>query len=343
MRIIKIPGLIDSHVHLRDPGSTLKEDFETGTKAAIAGGITTLVDMPNNSQPTTTSKRVQQKIKLAEKKALCPVYFYLGADQDNTSQFAPSFPLVKGLKVYLNATTGPLLIEKLAVLQNIFELWPGQKPILVHAEDEKVALVLGLVACFKKKIHFLHISQKAELEMIIKAKKQGLPITCEVTPHHLFMDESWQKKLKGFAVMKPSLKSKKDVAFLWDNLKYIDTFGTDHAPHTIKEKKSNNPPFGVPGLETALPLLLNAVNQKRLTMDDIIMRFYTNPKKIFKIKQAKKTYIEIDLKKRWTIKNKELFTKCSWSPFDGWKVQGKVVKVCINGRKVFENNQFYVK
>jgi len=146
--------------------------------------------------------------------------------------------LVKGLKVYLNATTGPLLIEKLAVMQKVFKLWPGQKPILVHAEDEKVALVIGLIACFKKKVHFLHISQKNRTGNDIKAKKQGLPITCEVTPHHLFMDESWQKKLKGFASMKPSLKSKKDVAFLWDNLKYIDTFGTDHAPHTIKKKKA---------------------------------------------------------------------------------------------------------
>ena len=341
MKLLRLPGLIDSHVHLRDPGSVAKEDLKTGTKAAIAGGFTAVCDMPNNSQPTTTYKRVQQKINLAQKKALCPLYFYLGADQDNSDEFKKSYPLVKGLKVYLNATTGPLLIEKLAVMQKIFKLWPGQKPILVHAEDEKVALVIGLVACFKKKVHFLHISQKTELEMIIKAKKQGLPITCEVTPHHLFMDESWQKKLTGFASMKPSLKNKKDVAFLWDNLKYIDTFGTDHAPHTIKEKKSNNPPFGVPGLETALPLLLTAVNQKKLTLDDIIKRFHTNPKKIFDIDQDDNTFIEVDLKKHWTIKNKELFTKCAWSPFDGWNVKGKVIRVFIEGKKVFENNKFY--
>lgn len=335
MNLIRLPGLIDSHVHLREPGSTVKEDFKTGTKAAVAGGFTAVCDMPNNCIPTTTFKRVQQKIKLA-KKAICPVYFYLGADQDNTGQFDRCFPLVKGLKVFLNATTGPLLIEKQAVLQKIFQLWPGQKPILVHAEDDKVALVIGLVACFKKKVHFLHISQKTELELIIKAKKQGLPITCEVTPHHLFMDKSWQKKLKGFAAMKPGLKSKKDVAFLWDNLKYINTFGTDHAPHTIKEKKSNNPPFGVPGLETALPLLLTAVNQKKLTLQDIIARFYTNPKEIFNIKQSKNTYIEVDLKKRWIIKNKNLFTKCRWSPFDNWKVQGKVLKTVINDKKIYE-------
>ena len=336
MKPLRLSGLIDSHVHLREPGSTIKEDFKTGTKAAVAGGFTAVCDMPNNPFPTTTKKRLLQKIKLAEKKALCPVYFYLGADQDNTDQFAGCFPFVKGLKVFLNATTGPLLIEKLAVLQKIFQLWPRQKPILVHAEEEKVALVIGLAACYKKKVHFLHISLKEELEVIIKAKKQGLPVTCEVTPHHLFMDKSWQKKLKGFASMKPSLKSKKDVAFLWNNLKYIDTFGTDHAPHAIKEKKGINPPFGVPGLETALPLLLTAVNQKKLTLDDIIMRFYTNPKKIFNIKQSKNTYIEVDLKKRWTIKNENLFTKCRWSPFDGWKVKGKVLKTVINGRVIYE-------
>lgn len=341
-KLIKLPGLIDCHVHLREPGATQKEDFKTGTLAAIAGGITTVIDMPNNPLPTTSLERLKEKIKLAKKKSFCPVYFYLGADADNTNEFPKVKNKVEGLKIYLDSTTGPLLIKDLAVLNKIFRLWTGSLPILVHAEDATVAKVLGLVAIWGKPVHFCHVSQACEIELIKKAKEKGLPITCEVTPHHLFLTDADLKTLGPYGMMKPPLRSSKDVKSLWENLKYIDCFATDHAPHTKAEKETNNPPGGVPGLETALPLLLTAVKSGRLTIDDIILRFYKNPARIFKIKPSY-DYIEVDLNQKWEIKNSELFTKCGWSPFNGWKVYGKVKRVYTGSKKVFENGQFFSK
>lgn len=332
--LIKLPGLIDCHVHLRDPGATQKEDFRTGTQAAIAGGITTVIDMPNNPLPTTSLRRLNQKIKLTKKKALCQVFFHFGADKNNFQQFPKVKNKVKGLKVYLDHTTGPLLIENLEVLNKIFQLWPKSSPILVHAEDATMLKVISLAAMWNKPIHFCHVSQACEIKIIKEAKKKGYPITCEVTPHHLFLTKNNLKQLGPFGMMRPPLRSKKDVAALWKNLKVIDCFATDHAPHTIEEKKSQNPPNGVPGLETALPLLLTAVKKGRLSLKDILLRFHENPSKIFKIKPQPNTYIEVDLKKKWEIKNENLLTKCSWSPFTGWKVNGKVRRVFINGKKI---------
>lgn len=337
--LIKLPGLIDCHVHLRDPGATQKEDFQTGTKAAIAGGITTVIDMPNNPQPTTSLKRLNQKIKLAQEKALCQIFFHFGAAKNNFKQFSKIKNKVKGLKIYLDHTTGPLLIDDLKTLNKHFLLWPKELPILVHAEDSTVLKVLGLVAVWNKPVHFCHLSQATEIEIIKRAKQKGLPITCEVTPHHLFLTKSDLKYLGAFGIMRPPLRTKKDVAALWKNLKVIDCFATDHAPHTIEEKKSQNPPNGVPGLETALPLLLTAVKKGQLTLDDLVLRYFKNPARIFKIKTNDNTYIEVDLKKKWKINNKNLFTKCRWSPFNGKQVQGKVISVFIAGKKVFEDGK----
>lgn len=339
MKLIKLPGLIDAHVHLRDPGAIQKEDFQTGTKAAIAGGITTVIDMPNNPVPTTSLGRLEQKIKLAKKKALCQVFFHFGASNNNFNQYSKVKNIAKGLKVYLDHTTGPLLIEDLATLEKCFRLWPKELPILVHAEDSTILKVIGLVAIWNKPVHFCHISQASEIEMIKEAKKKGLPVTCEVSPHHLFLTKDDLKHLGAFGMMRPPLRTKKDVKALWKNLSIIDCFATDHAPHTKKEKQSNRPPNGVPGLETALPLLLTAVTKGKLTIKDIVKRFHENPAKIFKIKTSPRTYIEVDLKKKWQIKNENLFTKCRWSPFNNWKVQGKVIKVFINGKKVFEDGK----
>lgn len=342
-KIIKLPGLIDGHVHLREPGATHKEDFYTGTAAALAGGITAICDMPNNVLPTSTYRLVKQKIDLSRQKAVCPVYFYLGANQDNLAEFKKVKNIVKGLKIYLDNTTGNLLVTKLNVLLKIFEIWPKNLPILVHAEDSTLLKVIALITLFNKKVHVCHVSSQPELETIIQAKKQGLPITCGVTMHHLFLSQDNLKKLGPFGLMKPELQSKKDVLFLWRNLKWIDTFETDHAGHTQQEKRSKASHFGVPGLETALPLLLTAVKQKKLTLNEILQRFYVNPKKIFNISQPDTTYIEVDLNKKWIINNKKLFCKCRWSPFAGWQVWGKVIRVFIKGKKVFENDKILVK
>jgi len=319
--LIKLPGLIDVHLHLRDPGATQKEDFYTGNKAALAGGFTTVIDMPNNPLPTVTLSTLKRRIKLAKKKSLCRVYFYFGANQNNFGEFPKVKKICKGLKIYMNHTTGPLLVENLAVLENHFKYWPKDSPILVHAEDGTILKAILLTKIYQKKLHLCHLSQASELEIVKWAKKKGYQITCEVAPHHLFLNEDKGKKLGPLGMMRPPLRTKEDNLALWRGLKddLIDIIATDHAPHALEEKMSTNPPNGVPGLETALPLLLTAVNEKEISPKLLEKVLYENPRRIFNIKPLKNTYLEIDLKEKWVIKNETLYTKCGWTPFAGFR------------------------
>jgi carbamoyl-phosphate synthase/aspartate carbamoyltransferase/dihydroorotase len=342
MALITLPGLIDPHVHLRDPGQTQKEDFYTGTCAALSGGYTTILDMPNNKVPITTLERLEEKIKIAKEKIVCDVGFYFGSMGDNLEEFKKVKNKVLGLKLYLNETTGNFLIDK-NILEKTFLAWGKNSPILVHTEEKMVEDVINIVRKTKIPTHFCHISLASELQMIISAKEQETPVTCGVTPHHLFLTENDAKILGPFGQMKPPLSSKKDQDFLWKNLSYIDVAESDHAPHTKEEKQSDSPPYGVPGLETTLPLLLTAVSEQRLTIEDIIRLCHKNPAKIFKIKTDPETKIEVDIHQSYIINPKSFFTKCHWSPFDGIKVKGKVKRVYIRGKKVFENGKILVE
>lgn len=344
--MITLPGLIDPHVHFRTPGQSHKEDFLTGTKAAIAGGFTIVLDMPNNKLPVTSYKLLIEKKAIAKRQILCDVGFHFGSLGDNLEEFDKVRKEVFGLKLFLNKTTGNFIINK-ENLFKIYDAWPSFAkasdgiPILVHAEEDVIDLVINVVAKTKKKTHICHVSSKEELQKIIKAKKKGLPITCGVTPHHLFLTAKDVKHLISFGMMKPTLKTQKDVDFLWKNLKWIDVIESDHAPHTIDEKKSKEPPFGVPGLETTLGLLLNANSKGLLTIKDIKRLCHDGPARLFKIKQNAK--IVIDENEEWEVRGKDLQTKCKWSPFEGWKLKGKVKKVYIRDKLVFENNKFLVK
>lgn len=344
--MIKLPGLIDIHVHLRDPGQTHKEDFLTGTSAAIAGGFTTVLDMPNNKNPITTLERLKEKIKIAKEKTVCDIGFYAGSIGDNLDQLSLMEPYVFGLKLYFNQTTGNFIIDK-KNLKKIFLSWKSDKPILVHAEEDVLSDVLKLAEETRKKLHVCHVSNQAQLNLIIKAKEKKLAVTCGITPHHLFLIKNDIKSLKSFGLIKPELGTESDKDFLWKNLNYVDVIESDHAPHTIEEKNhppaGGNLPFGVPGLETTLPLLLTAVSEKRLTINRLIQLCFENPKRIFNIKTDKNAWVEIDPKEEYIIDNKNLKTKCGWSPFNGWKVKGKVKRVYIRGKKVFENEKLLVQ
>lgn len=335
-KLIRLPGLIDVHVHFRDPGQTYKEDFRTGTRAALAGGYTMVLDMPNNKVPITNLQLLKEKQKSANSKALCDVGFHFGSLGNNLGEFKKVYKKVTGLKLYLNQTTGGFIID-VPAMTRIYKAWHAltkTKPILLHAEEDVMGEVTKVLKLVKHPTHICHVSSQAELGPIIRAKKKGLPITCGVSPHHLFLTKADVKKLGPFGLMRPSLKTKKDQQFLWKNLKYIDVIESDHAPHTIEEKKSSTPPFGVPGLETTLPMMLQAVHEKKLTIDDVIEKCHIKPKRIFNLPEQKNTYIEVE-NKNFEIRNKNLFTKCGWSPFNGWKVRGKVVKVVLRGKTVF--------
>lgn len=337
--MIKLPGLIDPHVHLRDPGQTHKEDFMTGTSAALAGGFTMVLDMPNNAEPITTQLRLDQKIEEAKQKTVSDIGFYFGSQGDNLDEFSKVKYSVYGLKLYLNFTTGGFLIDEKS-LESVFVAWSsitkGQKPILLHAEEDIIGTVLKVIKKTGQPAHVCHVSSQYELSKIVQAKEDNVPVTCGVCPHHLFLTEDDVKHIKGFGLMKPSLKSKKDQTYLWDHMKYVDIIESDHAPHTYEEKTSDSPPFGVPGLETTLPLLLTAVEEKRFTMDDIVAKCFTRPKEIFHLPEQGDTYIEID-PIEYEIRNELLFTKCKWSPFAGMKVKGKVVKTVLRGQTVFDH------
>jgi carbamoyl-phosphate synthase/aspartate carbamoyltransferase/dihydroorotase len=335
--MLKLPGLIDVHTHLRVPGGEHKEDFATGTAAALAGGFTLILAMPNTTPPLTTAEVLQKTRQKAQRTIHCDVGLFAGANPDQLDQLPELAPDAVALKIYLNETFGPLRVEELSTLMTCFQTWPRSKMIAMHAEGQSVAVGIGLAATYNRPVHFCHISRQAEIELIAAAKQQGLPVTCEVTPHHLFMMQTHTELLGPLADMRPRLAAQTDVDALWAYLNTtIDCIATDHAPHTLAEKHSDTPPPGVAGLETSLPLMLTAVQQGRLTLERLIELMSTNPRRIFNLPEQPDTYIEVDLDARYTISNDELQTKCGWTPFDGVSVTGRVQRVVLRGETAFD-------
>ncbi len=335
MPTIKLPGLIDVHVHLRDPGQTHKEDLLSGTSAALAGGFTCVVDMPNNAEPITTVERQKNKQAIAQEKAVSDIGFHYGSLGDNLETFEEAAKYSVGLKLYLNNTTGGYVLDP-ENLKKIYAAWPKDQVVLLHAEEDFIDVAIASMEGLERPIHICHMPSKEILEKIIKAKKEGKPVTCGVCAHHLFLNEQDVDKIGVFADMLPSLKPQADQDYLWKNLDYIDIFESDHAPHTKEEKEAGA--HGVPGLETTLPLLLKAEAEGKITREQIIDKCHTTPARIFGIPTDENTYVEVDMTPT-TIKNSELKTKCGWSPFDGWEVPGKVCKVVLRGETVYENGE----
>jgi carbamoyl-phosphate synthase/aspartate carbamoyltransferase/dihydroorotase len=187
------------------------------------------------------------------------------------------------------------------------------------------------------------MSTRYELERVIQAKNEGLPVTCGVTPHHLFLSENDETTLGAFGKMRPPLQPQSNIDYLWKNLSAIDCVESDHAPHTLEEKHSDNPPNGIPGLETTLPLLLTAVGEGRLTIDELIRLCHTGPAKILSLATDPTTLIEIDLDEKYILEQASLFSKTKWTPFNGWKMKGRLKKTSIRGKTVFENGTIIAK
>lgn len=342
-KFLKLPGLVDVHVHLREPGATQKEDFDTGTQAAIAGGYTQILDMPNNIPPCDTPQALDDKIRRAGGRIWCDLGFNFGATADSAQYFKNVEKKVFGLKIYMNQTTGPLLIDNIKDRELIFKSWMLPLPIMVHAEGETVEVAINLAKKYKKSLHVCHVSFD-QLESIDKARKEGLNITCEVCPHHLFLNDDDVKRLGPLGIMKPQLLSRRDQGKLWQGIDKIDIISTDHAPHTLEEKyDQTSPKFGVPGLETTLPLMLSAVSKGLINLRRLTEMLTTNPRKIFHLPIQPKTYILVDPAPKYKISNKNLFTKCGWTPFVGLAGRGKVVKVVLRGQTIFEHGKLVGK
>jgi carbamoyl-phosphate synthase/aspartate carbamoyltransferase/dihydroorotase len=240
------------------------------------------------------------------------------------------------LKLYLNHTTGGFVVKQ-QDLTRLFTAWPEYLPILLHAEEKSLNDVLSVLRKQPRRIHLCHLSTRSELDAVMQAKAEGLPVTCGVTPHHLFLTRDDEKHLGPYGNVRPSLKSKWDVAYLWKHLAAIDCIESDHAPHTREEKGRSEAPSGVPGLETTLPLLLTAVHEGKLELHDIVRLCHDGPAKLFNVRQGKGTYVEVDLQKTSVFDNKNLFTKSGWTPFHGMKIKGKVLRTVINEQPVYEN------
>lgn len=339
MALTRFPGLIDVHVHLREPGATQKEDFSTGSRAAVKGGFTFLVDMPNNPLPTISPERLQEKIALADQKAVCDIGFHYGTNGHNLDTFSRVWdnPRVFGLKVYCNHTTGDLLIEDKKLLEDIWKAWESPKPILLHAEGAQLAFAIDLAKKYKRRIHECHISLAKELELVRQAKQEGVQISAGVCPHHLFLTREDEKRLGAKGTMRPPLATHDDQAALWDGMRngIIDLVETDHAPHLLAEKEAGTAKFGVPGLETALGLLAKGVQEKKIAEQDITRLLYSNPQRIFNIPIQQDTFIEVDFEKTYTVGKDGYETKCGWSPFEGWELPGLLRRVVVRGETLY--------
>jgi len=337
-RSIVLPGLIDVHVHVREPGAVHKEDWSSCTAAALAGGVTMVCAMPNTN-PVVTNKQTFDAVRaLAAAKSRCDYALWVGATMGNMEAVKAVGEGAVGLSMELDhATCSTLQIDDLTVWMAHFETWPSNLPIVVRAESKTLAAVLMMAMMYDRAIHVCALSRREEIMVIREAKRRGAKVTCGVSPHHLFLsDEDAQRLGAGtFGSVHPPLATKVDQKALWDNIGIIDVFSSHHAPHTEAEKSSDGAPPGFPGLETMLPLLLTAVHEGRLTVEDLVLRLHTNPRKIFCLPVQEDTAVEVDLDVRWELPKVPKHSKCGWSPFAGTKVVGAVSRVVVRGELAF--------
>lgn len=383
-----LPGLIDCHVHLRNQQLAYKEDFFTGTSAAAAGGITSVLDMPNNTPITMDVQSLRERMKLAEKQTVVNVGFF-SAFPENLNEISA---IVKegavAFKIFLSQKIGGVDIDDDTALLQAFKMAEKSGvPVAVHAEDrgtlentlkemrqngcddvnayvkvhspeagvKAVKHVIRLIEKSFSHVHFCHVSSTAELTVIVEAKEKGLPVTCEVTPHNLFLAFNYLKRYGNLALTNPPLRTKKDVEALWSAFKrgLIDIVASDHAPHTIEEKKVESvwdAKSGIPGLETMLPLMLTQVNKGKVKIADLVKACSEKPSQIFHLKNRGSIaegnladLVVVDFNKEYTFDSSKFYSKAKYSPFDGYKVKGKPIKTFVNGQLVFDDGSIVAK
>ncbi|MBS0624427.1 MAG: dihydroorotase [Verrucomicrobia bacterium] len=369
--LMLFPALIDPHVHFRVPGGEHKETWETGAMAAIAGGVTTVFDMPNNTPSCITKERLADKRALVEqqlKRVDIPLrhYFYLGADRNHLKEIPRTEQEIVGLKIYMGSSTGDLLMNDREALEEAFRIAAESDVIVaVHAEDEEliqirkkefagqtdpkyhsfirsnlaaakaVELAIHLAEKYGARLYVVHTSTREELDLIRRAKNKGLPVFAEAAPHHLFLDDEAYQEMGTKALVNPPLRSSKDTEALWEAIEdeTIDTIGTDHAPHTLAEKMKpfGAAPSGFPSIELYFPLLLDAYHKKKLSLEQIVSLTHTRPQEIFRL-PINDDVVLVDLEKVKTIDNEHLKTKAKWSPYAGWTLKGWPRYTIANGK-----------
>lgn len=343
-----LAGVIDPHVHMRDPGLTHKEDFETGSMACAKGGVTTFLDMPNTVPNTITEEALLDKKREAQGRSYVDYGFYFGGSKNNNSEEVRKVKdMAVATKVFMNVSTGNMLVEDEKILEDIFR---ASNLVAVHAEGEMVAKAIELSEKTKVPVYLCHLSTKEEIQMVREAKAKGLKIYAEVTPHHLFLNESYVKE-GSFLRMKPELKTKEDNEALWEGIidGTIDTIGTDHAPHTLQEKQEKLT-FGIPGVQFSLEIMLKAVDGEKISLTKLSEIMSKNPAEIFGLKNKGKIEVGydadlviVDLETEAKITNEEVVSKCGWTPYNGMSKGGEVVTTIVRGNIVYNNKKFINK
>ena len=344
MTLLRIPGAVDPHVHLRDLDWAHKATVERETAAALAGGYWAVLDMPNTPPSTTTAARLRSKYDFVGARALCDFGLYMGADQSaDGAEYAAGASEAAGLKMYCDHTTGSLLLQDEASRRRHLQAWGAvtQKPVALHAEDQTLAELLQLVREEGVRAHFCHVSMASEIALLREGKADGLSISVGVTPHHLYLQDSDRQRLGGFAMVKPPLKTTADREALWAAVLdgTVDTIESDHAPHTRAEKESAQPPFGLPGLETTLPLMVTAMRERGLAEERLIELLAINAQRLFGLVPPSGTYTLVDPAASYVIADEDLRCSSGWSPYSGMRVSGKVTEVRIRGRVAFDGEE----
>ena len=376
--LVALPGLIDVHVHLRDLQQSYKEDYFSGTCAAAAGGFTTLIDMPNTTPVTDSAERLREKMDLAKRKIVVNVGFNIvpssldAVTESRSLAMGYKINLVKqwsslptddvslkslidraaaiGKIVIFHAEEGGMVSELESKLKENASLGSYYRAHPPEAEDAAVARVLECAAERSARIHFCHVSSLASLRLIQKAKREGRHVTCEITPHHMLLSEKSSSKLGGVSIMDPPLRKRETARRLFEALRrrIADVVASDHAPHSIEEKTRANwweiPP-GIPGLETTAPLLLTEVAKGTISLKRVVEALAESPARIFGINRgelregAAADIILVDMKRRFKIDSSTFFSKAKYSPFDGRKVTGKVVKTFVGGKLAYDEGR----
>ncbi|NBC36493.1 dihydroorotase [Novosphingobium sp. FSY-8] len=372
-----LPGVIDSQVHFREPGLEHKEDLESGSRAAVMGGITAVFEMPNTSPNTDSMMRVHDKLERAHHRMFCDHAFYVGATNENAPDLAEleRIPGTAGVKIFMGASTGSLLVAEDEALARV--LASGTRRVAIHAEDEArmnarkdfrvegdpashpvwrddesamlaTRRILKLARAARRPVHILHVTTPAELEVIAQHRDVA---TCEVTPQHLTLEaEDAYPRLGTYAQMNPPIRSAAHVAGLWHWLQQgvPDVIGSDHAPHTIEEKAKPYPasPSGMPGVQTLLPLMLDHVLNGRMTLARLIDMTSAGVQRVFGLVGKGRIAVGydadftiVDMKGRFTVTQDWLESRCGWSPYTGMELQGRVVGTIIRGHTAMWEGQ----
>lgn len=385
-----IPGVIDEHVHFREPGMITKADIRSESRAAVAGGVTSYMEMPNTVPQTTTQALLQEKFDLAAEKSLANYSFYIGATNDNLSEIVKTDPeQVCGVKLFMGSSTGNMLVDQDSVLVSLFR----ESPCLIaaHCEDEEIIKrntqhykelvernermptaslhpqIRTEEACYRStekavrlakqtgaRLHVMHISTRAELLLFDSATPlENKKITAETCPHYLLFDERDYDRC-GFAIKcNPAIKSAHDRLALWRGVKdgYIDTIGSDHAPHLREEKFTENyftAKSGFPSIQYNLSLMADAFKRNNLKMTELVQLMCHNPAILYRIRQRgfiREGYfadlVLLDMNANELISNEKLRYKCGWTPYDGTVTHTQVTHTFVNGNMVYENGIFH--